>query len=264
MFSAGLALLGSDRAGPLVAIGAAIPLLSVAAVTGRRPALELYSHGSTYFRLGLLEAVNISLYVAALAIGPVPVVVALHLASPIMLLVLAMYTGKRAVNVRILVELLLLVAAIVLVSARPASEIDTGSALIGCGLALGSAAAVTALIVLVARESPDRDPTVSAGLQLAVAGVLTAPFLTMTTWDWERTFAELALGAALLGPGFALYWRAMRRLSPQIAGALGVNEALVASIVVAAVDRSQLSLPTVAGGVLVAAAVLLDAGERIY
>ncbi|WP_181723494.1 DMT family transporter [Nocardia gipuzkoensis] len=265
LFSAGLALLGSDRAGPLVAMSAAIPLLMVAAATGRRPGRELRSHPRIYIQLGLLEAVNISLYVAALAIGPVPVVVALHLASPIMLLVLAVVTGKRAMNVRIVVELLLLASAIVLVSARPGTEIGSGSALIGCGLALGSAAAVTALIVLVARESQDRDPTVSAGLQLAVAGVLTAPFLlTTTTWDWGRTLAELGLGAALLGPGFALYWRAMRRLSPPIAGALGVNEAVVASIVVAVVDRSQLSWPTVLGGVLVAAAVLLDAEERIY
>ncbi|WP_174185581.1 DMT family transporter [Nocardia barduliensis] len=259
LFSAGLALSGSDQAGPLVAMGAAIPLLVVAAVTGRRPGLELRSHPRIYVQLGLLEAVNISLYVAALAIGPVPVVVALHLASPIMLLVLAVVTGKRAMNVRIVVELLLLVSAIVLVSARPDAEIGSGSALLACGLALGSAAAVTALIVLVARESQNRDPTVSAGLQLAVAGVLTAPFLTMTTWDWERMLTELGLGATLLGPGFALYWRAMRRLSPPIAGALGVNEAVVASIVVAALDKSQLSLPTVLGGILVAAAVLLDA-----
>ncbi|MGY1865720.1 DMT family transporter [Nocardia gipuzkoensis] len=265
LFSAGLALLGSDRAGPLVAMSAATPLLMVAAVTGRRPGRELRSHPRIYIQLGLLEAVNISLYVAALAIGPVPVVVALHLASPIMLLVLAVVTGRRAMDLRIVVELLLLASAIVLVSARPGTEIGSGSALIGCGLALGSAAAVTALIVLVARESQDRDPTVSAGLQLAVAGVLTAPFLlTTTTWDWGRTLAELGLGAALLGPGFALYWRAMRRLSPPIAGALGVNEAVVASIVVAVLDRSQLSWPTVLGGVLVAAAVLLDAEERIY
>ncbi|WP_157106988.1 DMT family transporter [Nocardia arthritidis] len=259
LFSAGLALLGSNGAGPLVAMGAATPLLIIAAVTGRRPGVELGSHPRIYIRLGLLEALNISLYVAALTIGPVPVVVALHLASPIMLLLLAVATGKRAMDLRIGVELLLLASAIVLVAARSRAGIGSGNALIGCGLALGSAAAVTALIVLVARESQDRDPIVSAGLQLAVAGVLTAPFLTMTTWDWARMLAELGLGATLLGPGFALYWRAMRRLSPPIAGALGVNEAVVASIAVAAVDTSQLSLPTALGGTLVVVAVLLDA-----
>ncbi|WP_217999126.1 DMT family transporter [Nocardia exalbida] len=259
LFSAGLALLGSSGAGPTVAMGAAIPLLVTAAVTGRRPGLALGSYPRIYIQLGLLEALNISLYVAALTIGPAPVVVALHLVSPIMLLVLAIVTGKRTMNLRIVVELLLLASAIVLVAARPRAQIGSGNALIGCALALGSSAAVTALIALVARESQDRDPIVSAGLQLAVAGVLTAPFLTMTTWEWERMLAELGLGATLLGPGFALYWRAMRRLSAPIAGALGVNEAVVASIVVVALDRSQLSLPTVLGGILVVAAVLLDA-----
>ncbi|MEU2036146.1 DMT family transporter [Nocardia amamiensis] len=264
LFSAGLALLGSERAGPLVAVGAAIPLLIVATVGGRSPGRELRSHPRIYVQLGLLEAANISLYVAALSIGPVPVVVALHLASPIMLLILAVLTGKRAMNARIVVELILLVAAIALVSARPGTKTGTEEALIGCGLALGSAAAVTALIILVARESGRRDPTVSAGLQLAIAGVLTAPFLTASTWDWNRMLAELALGAALLGPGFVLYWRAMRGLSPPTAGAIGVNEAVVASAVVAALDRSQISLPIALSGALVAAAVLLDAEERIY
>ncbi|MEU2040495.1 DMT family transporter [Nocardia niwae] len=257
-FSAGLALLGSDVAGPLVAIGAAIPLLVVAAVTGRRPSLAFRTHPRIYLQLGLFEAVNISLYVAALAIGPVPVVVALHLTSPIMLLVLAVATGKHALNGRIVVELLLLVSAITLISARPVAHNGSGSALIGCGLALGSAAAVTALIVLVSRESRNRDPTTSAGLQLAFAGVLTAPILTMSTWDWGRALVEMGLGAALLGPGFALYWRAARHLQPATVGAVGLTEAVVASALVGILDRTEMSIPIVISGILVAAAILLD------
>ncbi|MEW1734328.1 hypothetical protein AB0346_00040 [Nocardia beijingensis] len=49
--------------------------------------------------MGLLEGVNSSLYAAALAIGPAPVVVALPLTSPIMLLLLAVRTGKLPVSV---------------------------------------------------------------------------------------------------------------------------------------------------------------------
>ncbi|WP_406238422.1 hypothetical protein [Nocardia sp. NBC_01009] len=187
-----------------MAVGAAAPLLVIAAVAGWRPWRQLRSHPRTYLQLGLLEAVNISLYAAALAIGPAPVVVALHLASPIMLLLLAVLSRRRTVNIRVVGELLLLIAAIVLVSARPGAEISTDKALIGCGLALGSAGAVTALIVLVARESRHRDPTTSVGLQLVIAGALSAPLLSTTAWDWERTFAELAVGMVLLGPGFVL------------------------------------------------------------
>ncbi|WP_327114454.1 hypothetical protein OHB12_34565 [Nocardia sp. NBC_01730] len=63
-FSAGLALPGSERAGPLVAVGAVIPLLVIAAVGGRRPGRELRSHPKIYVQLGLLEAVKISLFLA--------------------------------------------------------------------------------------------------------------------------------------------------------------------------------------------------------
>ncbi|WP_157124491.1 DMT family transporter [Nocardia pseudovaccinii] len=259
LFSAGLAVLDSGGAGPLVALGGAIPLLVIATLGGRRPWRELRSHPRIYVQLGLLEAANLSLYIAALAIGPVPVVVALHLASPIMLLSLAVLTRKRKMSAVIVAEVLLLAAAIALVSARSGAHVGAGMALIGCGLALASAATVTTLITLVARESRHRDPTVSAGLQLTAAAAFTAPLLTTTTRDCEHMLAELALGAGLLAPGLALYWRAMPRLSAPIAGAVGVNEAIVASGVVAALDRSQISLATALSGLLVAAAIVLDA-----
>ncbi|MFF0529371.1 EamA family transporter [Nocardia amikacinitolerans] len=263
LFSAGLAVLGSGRAGPVVSAGAAVPLLVVAAVTGGRPLRELRSHPRLYLRLGLLEAVNISLYAAALSIGPVPVVVALHLTSPIMLLGVAVVHRQRAMNGRLLLEALLLTAAIALVSWRPAGGVDAGRALLGCVLALGSAAAVTALIMLVARESAHRDPTAAAGWQLGFAAVLSAPFLLGGAESGQRLLVQLLLGAALLGPGFALYWRAMRHVDAPTAGALGLSEAVVASTVVAILDRSQISLLTVVAGVLVAIAVLLDVRERI-
>ncbi|WP_043738087.1 DMT family transporter [Nocardia asiatica] len=257
-FSAGLALLGSRHAGPLVSLGAAIPLLAIAAAAGRRPDQELRTHKKLYLRLGALEAVNISLYVAALALGPAPVVVALHLASPLLLVARAVLTGVRTVSTRLVVEGMLLVGAIAIVAARPGTGTVTGTALVGCVLALGSAGAVTALIVLVARQSRHRDPAMSAGLQLAIAALVTTPLLTISAWDWRHAVAEVALGSVTLGPGFFLYWRAMKHLSPSTAGVLGLNEAVVAAAVVGVVDRSQISLPTILAGTLVAAAVVLD------
>ncbi|WP_431971551.1 hypothetical protein [Nocardia sp. bgisy134] len=257
--SAGLALLGSQRAAPLVALGAAVPLLVVAVAGGRRPWRELRANPGTYLRLGFLEAANISMYVAALAIGPVGVVVALHLASPILLLAGAVMSGARKLSTPIVIEAGLLVAAVAVVSMRPGIETSTTAALLGCVLALGSAAAVTALIILVARESRRGDPIVSAGLQLAVAGLLTTPLLVTTaTGSWQHMAIEVSLGAALLGPGFAAYWYGIAHLSAPTAGVLGLNEAVVAASVVAAVDSSRISVQTIAAGALVAAAVVLD------
>ncbi|WP_280491981.1 hypothetical protein [Nocardia asiatica] len=262
-FSAGLALVGSGRAGPLVALGAAIPLLVIAAIGGGSPWREFSSHPRTFLRLGVLEAMNISLYAAALAIGPAPVVVALHLASPLLLLLLAVRAGERPMSVGVAVEFLLLIIAIMLVAARPGTEVRTGSAVLACVLALGSAAAVTALIILVTGESRQRDPAMSAGLQLAVAGLLTTPLLLSVTWNGTRMLAELALGAALLGPGFALYWRAVRHLQPATVGAVGLTEAIVASGLVGVLDRSHISIPFVVSGILVAAAILLDIQDQV-
>lgn len=83
----------------------------------------------------------------------------------------------------IVVELLLLGLAITLVAGQPSADLATGRAVGGCALALGSAAAVTVLIVLVISESRQRDPTMSAGLQLALAGVLTTPLLLSISWN---------------------------------------------------------------------------------
>ncbi|WP_406238434.1 hypothetical protein [Nocardia sp. NBC_01009] len=54
----------------------------------------------------------------------------------------------------------------------------------------------------------------------------------------------------------------MGHLSPSTAGVVGLNEAMVASVIVGVVDRSQISLPILVGGVFVAVAVLLDADSR--
>lgn len=41
---------------------------------------------SLYAKLGALEAINLALYVGALQLGPLPVMVALHLMSPVILI----------------------------------------------------------------------------------------------------------------------------------------------------------------------------------
>lgn len=263
LFSAGLALFGSTDAGPVVAVGAALPLLFAATLRGRRPFREMVAHPRLYLGLGALEGANIAFYAAALAIGPVPVVVALHLTSPIMLLVLAVVSKQRVADLRMTVQGLLLIVAISLVSFGPLGDIGILRTLLGCWLALGSAAAVTALITVVGRESGQHDPTVAAGLQLLLAGVITTPVLAVDPWDDSKLAVGLVLGAALLGPGFALYWIAMRRLTAPAAGLIGLNEALVASVAVAILDRAQVTGVTIMAGLLVLIAVVLERPGRV-
>ncbi len=263
-FSAGLALLGSSRVGPTVAIGAAVPLLLLAVAGGRNPLQDLRAHPKTFLVLGFLEAVNITLYAAALAIGPVPVVVALHLTAPIILLAGALLTRQRELDVRAVTEIALVITAVVLVSMRPGATVSTAKAIVGCALALGSALAVAALITLVARASAHRgDPTASAGLQLGMAGLLTMPYLLVDTAAPGQLLIEFALGALLLGPGFALYWRAMRHTDAATAGVVGLNEAVVAWTVIAVLDHTSMSIWLLAAGGLILIAIILERGAQL-
>ncbi|MFB7878873.1 EamA family transporter [Nocardia sp. NPDC056064] len=263
-FSAGLALFGSGTVGPAVALGAAVPLLVLAVAAGRGPLRDLRAHPKTFLVLGFLEAVNITLYAAALAIGPTPVVVALHLTSPIILLLGALLGRRRPLDARAITEIALVLAAIVLVSMRPGTTVSTAQAIAGCALAFGSAVSVAALITLVARASARRgDPTVAASLQLGVAGVLTLPYLLVGTANPGQLLIEFGLGALLLGPGFALYWRAMRTTDAATAGVIGLNEAIVAWTLIAALDHASMSIWLLAAGGLIVIAIVLEQDARL-
>lgn len=72
----------------------------------------------------------------------------------------------------------------------------------------------------------------------------------------------IVIGFALLGPGFALYWRALRGLDATAAGILGLNEALVASVLGAVLFASAFTAATVIAALLVGAAVALELRGR--
>ncbi|WP_156747643.1 hypothetical protein, partial [Nocardia sp. 852002-51244_SCH5132740] len=94
--SALLATLAAPTTAGLVALGGAVPLLIWARLRGQHPWATLTAHPALYFRLGGLEAANLALYVAALRMGPLPVVVALHLTAPVLIIAAALVRGRRA------------------------------------------------------------------------------------------------------------------------------------------------------------------------
>lgn len=165
--------------------GAALPLLIWALVGARRALLKQFrTHARTYLLLGLLEAANLTLYTLALSIGPTPVVIALHLTAPVILVANAIRCGHQRLDTRTLGELVLILGAILLVSLRYSTSESASHAMIGCVLALGSAAAVAALISIVATASTRRtDPVLSAGLQLGVAAILMSPYFYLALPD---------------------------------------------------------------------------------
>jgi drug/metabolite transporter (DMT)-like permease len=193
----------------------------------------------------------------------VPVVVALHLTAPVLMIITQIVRGGRAITVAVAAELVAVGAAIWLVAAHQPAETGWRSALVGCVLAVASAACVAGLITLVARESAGRPSGAAAGLQLLTASVLGAPLLGFAALTGagpapSEALALAGIGAVLLGPGFACYWLALRDLDEVVAGLVGLNEAVVATVIGAAVVGSAVSAATLLAGALVLGAVGLE------
>jgi drug/metabolite transporter (DMT)-like permease len=114
-----------------------------------------------------------------------------------------------------------------------------------------------------ARESAGRPSGAAAGLQLLTASVLGAPLLGFAALTGagpapSEALALAGIGAVLLGPGFACYWLALRDLDEVVAGLVGLNEAVVATVIGAAVVGSAVSAATLLAGALVLGAVGLE------
>ncbi|MBF6175588.1 EamA family transporter [Nocardia blacklockiae] len=256
--SALLAVLAVPTTAGLVALGGAVTLLLLAWLCGERPWAALAAQPSLYARLGGLETANLALYVAALRIGPLPVVAALHLTAPVLIITAALVRGRRPPTMAVVLELVLVAAAIWLVTGSRPAAATAGAAVAGCLLALGSAACVAALVSLIAREAGPDNTITSAGLQLLVAGAASSPLLIIDPPGPRTTAALAAVGALLLGPGFALYWQALRWLDAATAGIVGLNEAVVAALVGALCTETRLTAATAGAGVLILLAVGLE------
>lgn len=267
--SAGIAAVGAPGiAAAPVAAGGAGALLGFAVVRGAEPWRDFRNAPGLFLRLGLLEVLNLVSYVAALHIGPLPVVVALHLTSPVLLIVARGVRARRAVGPALVAELAAISGAIWLVAGHRPAATALGPALVGCALALLSAVCVAGLITLVVRESVGRSSESAAGLQLMTAAVLAAPLLPVALFIGEGPTARQAvilavLGALLLGPGFACYWLALRYLDEVTAGLIGLNEAVVATLAGSVLVGSEVTGATLMAGVLVLAAVGLELSSPV-
>jgi drug/metabolite transporter (DMT)-like permease len=244
----------------LLAAGGALSLLGLSKARGKPVWAVFRQHWRYFSMLGVLEALNLGLYAGALHLGPLPAMVGLHLTSPILIVIWAALTRQRAVTGALLVELALVIAAVILVALGPSQHHSTVSVVAGAGLALGSAIALAVLISWVASTATAFDPDVAATLQLSIAALLTLPLVLVAPPTETRLWRLGLAGALLLAPGFALYWRALRRLGAEAAGIIGLNEAVVASLLGVVVFKSHFALVTLVAAGLVFAAVAIELG----
>ncbi|MEU3011252.1 EamA family transporter [Nocardia asteroides] len=250
---------GAATAVALAALGGGAALLTFAHFTGTATWRTFTTAPSLYFRLGVLEATNLILFAAALRIGPLPIVVALHLTTPLLLIGAQVLRGARRANAALMVELGLVVVAIGLASSgRSGGHEDRLYAAFGCLLALGSAMCVAILVTTVAREARARTTPASAGLQLILAGLLSSVLVVAEPPTLAGAVQMVVVGVLFLGPGFALYWAALRRVDATTASILGLNEAVIASVVGAVLLNGRISVAAFAAGLLVLSAVAME------
>lgn len=247
---------------PVVAAGGALMLLLATAVAGRSPLRLLAAHWRMALIVGAFEAANLSLYLLALRTGPLPLMVALHLTAPVLLVLWQVARRERAPSVLVATELALIAGAVWLVAdAQPAGQATT-DALRGAALSLGSAVVLAAQITVMARlakRDSRPDAVFSAGSQLAVAAVLSSPLLFAGALPPAADSALLlGVGAALLAPGFALYWRALRGLRPAAASIIGLAEGVIAPLVGAVAFAAAIGGAAVAAAALVLLAVVIE------
>ena len=256
--SAALAEIGgfSATTTAVVALGGASSLIASAAVRGARPWHLSRERAKSLAVLGCLEAINLVLYIAALRVGPLPVVVALHLSAPLLLLAWWAATRRRRMTRLVVVEALLVTGALTLLGL--ANGNSSGKPLLGSVLALGSACALAVLIVRVAAVAPATDPDAGAGFQLGSAAVLTGPLLFLDVPSGEALLKAALVGFFLLGPGFGFYWRGLRIVRAPTASVLGLAESAFASLVAVGVFAIALDWHVIAAALGISLAIAVE------
>lgn len=258
----------SGMGAPLLASGGALMLL-LSALFGRVSRHSLLAtlldskQRKSLLLVGFLEALNLGLYAIALALGPVTVVVALHLTSPVLLVAWLVVTRRKKFSPAILVQVVMIATALCLLAFQPVDGPLERPLLAGI-LALGSAVAVSILIYSVVRLAPEAHPDVYSAGQLGLAALATSPlvFSGATTPSFNEILVLTGAGALFLGPGFAIYWRALRGIEAATAGIIGLNEAVVATLISVAIFNDRVTTETGVASVLVLVAVIVEALSR--
>lgn len=212
--------------------------------------------------MSLLTSVS---YYAALQLGPVGPVAALHLCAPILLLLWGLLRGQRRWEARDLIVLLLLSAGMAIFglvgqsgTGKSVSTIQLWASL-GLSLLSGVALAVSFHYL----HDLSRQPGAQAlnGLRILAAGVL---FLPVSLWIGVSL--EQAALATILGlvhiPAIMLQTASFSRLTAVQASSLSLIEAPAAAMAAGMLFGQSLSLVVMIGMGAVLGAVLLEIARR--
>ncbi len=262
---------GSDLAPLMVAafrlLGGGVLLVVVLAVLGR---LRRVAWGrpvtARILGTGVLAALYQSAYFGAVALTSVSVatVVALGSAPVMVAAATAVRTRRRPSAVTVLAIVTALAGLVLLVGVRAARD---GHLLAGIGLALVAAAAFATMTVVNGRPVPGLDALTLTGTSFALGGALlavlaavTGSFALPTSGTGWGLLAYLGAGPTALAYG--AYFTGLRTVPATAASLLALLEPLTATVGAVVLRGEPFGAAGVAGGLLMAAAVVLLGPRR--
>jgi drug/metabolite transporter (DMT)-like permease len=189
--------------------------------------------------LTVLNLAQGGLYYISLKLAPTGPAAALHLATPVILMLWAIGRGHRQTGPRELATLALLAIGLLL-AALTASQENTehSSAEMALGLSLSflSAVAVAVTFLAVAGHATRMSLQLCNGIKsLAGAALLTPVLLTSPLPQLGVTVGLLAAGAFACAPGLALCWYAIARAPATTVASIGLFEAALTPAIAGAV-----------------------------
>lgn len=258
---AGLAV-GGAAAACVVELTTGIVLLLVALTTGERPWVAIVGRRRRMALLGAVEAANVLCYYVALQMAPVGPVMALHLAAPVLLTVVALARGRRSASPRNVSAVLMILGALAFVALSGDGDAWRSGVLAGLALSLLSAGCLAVFLTLVSSTAGGVPPASAAGFQMVVSGLVLCPALLDLRQHSGSLGPLLLISLAMFAPACWLYWFAMRRLTPILAGTVLLSEPFFGVLAAYVVHGLGSSAWHVGAIVLILGATYLDMTSR--
>jgi drug/metabolite transporter (DMT)-like permease len=208
---------------------------------------------------GVAYAVHFGAWVTSLGLTTVAASVTLVTATPLLLGLVALATGRDRPEARHWASIAIAIAGLLLVGG---ADLATPGALAGDGLALLGAAAMAAFLLNARRLGDALDPWALSGIACATGGVLLAVAAVGSGVPFEIPTREAAVYLVLVTAvpqliGHSLLTRALRDATPVTVGIATIGEPVGATLVGWLWLHEVPSVTTLAGCAIVLAAVVV-------
>ncbi|WP_280466028.1 DMT family transporter [Nocardia brasiliensis] len=217
--------------------------------------------------VAVLAAAFQACYFGAVAASSVSIATLLTIGtSPVVVALLEQLTGRRRLDRRRAGTICLALTGLALLIGVPSDDVDVGGLLAGAALAVAAAAAFSTVTVINTRPVPGLDAMTTTGLGFTAGALLLAPVAVTTGLTFHPSVASFALvltlGLLPTAIAYTLYFQGLPAAGSGTAAVLALLEPLTGAVLAALLLGERLTPTALAGGAVLAFALLLTATER--